>query len=162
MKVIDVRQGGAREADELGPIDYLVLEFPEGQYRGEAFAQLLDLVDRGLIRVVDLVFLHRPADGAVRAVAPSELPVTGFDASVFDGASSGLLGPDDVAAVGEVVEPGHYAGVLVYENLWAAPFAIAARRSGAQLIADGRIPVQAILAALDELEAADASSASRS
>ncbi|MGN6331928.1 MAG: DUF6325 family protein [Motilibacteraceae bacterium] len=152
MTASDVRQG--REIDELGPIDYLVLEFPEGQYRGEAFGHLLDLVDRRLIRVLDLVFLHRTDEGQVRVVAPSELPVTGFDASVFDGAASGLLGADDVAAVGEVVEPGHYAGLLVFENSWAAPFATAARRGGAALVATGRIPTQAVLAALDELDAA--------
>ena len=141
--------------DETGPIDYLVVEFPGNRMTGEAFPLLVDLVDRGLIRILDLVFVRKDLDGSVVGLELADLNGDGqLDLSVFDGASSGLLGEDDIQEAGEAVQPGSSAGILIYENLWAAPFAAAVRRSGGQLVASGRIPIQAILAALDASEPA--------
>ena len=138
------------ETDELGPIDYLVVEFPGSRQTGEGLPLLVDLVDRGIIRILDLEFLRKTADGAVTVLSASDLGGDGVpDLSVFEGASSGLIGEDDLAATAEILEPGSSAAVLVYENTWAAPLASALRRGGAQLVASGRIPVQALLAALD-------------
>ena len=137
---------------ELGPIDYLIVEWPAGkQPSGEGLPLLVDLVDRGIIRVLDIAFVRKEEDGTVVGLDLSELegdPVL----TVFEGASSGLLGDDDYSEAGAALEPGCSAALLVYENTWAAPFASALRRSGAQLVANGRIPVNALLAALDELE----------
>jgi hypothetical protein len=120
---------------------------------GEGLPLLVDLVDRGLIRVLDLVFVKKEEDGAVTAVQIADLDGDGqLDLAVFEGASSGLLGEDDLAEAGGVLEPGSSAGILVYENVWAAPFAAALRRGGGQLVASGRIPVQALLAAVDAAE----------
>jgi hypothetical protein len=137
---------------ELGPIDYLVVEWPAGkQPSGEGLPLLVDLVDRGIIRVLDIAFVRKDDDGTVVG-----LDLTEFDGdpvlTVFEGASSGLLGDDDYAEAGAAIEPGCSAALLVYENTWAAPFATALRRSGAQLVANGRIPVNALLAALDALD----------
>jgi hypothetical protein len=144
------------DIDEMGPIDWILLEF-RGPLTGEAAPPLLDLVDRGLIRILDILFLRKEADGTVEALNISELPdEQAVHISVFEGASSGLLGQDDVDAAGEVLEPDTTAVMLVYENTWAAPFAVAVRRAGGQLVDSGRIPVQQILAALEELEAAEA------
>lgn len=145
------------EIEEMGPIDYIVLEFPGNKFTGEAFPALLDLVDQGLIHVLDLLFVRKELDGSVDALAISDLggEDSDFDVTIFEGASSGLLGEDDIAEAAEAIEPGSSAGLLVYENVWAAPFAAAVRRSGGQLVASGRIPVQAILASLDALEAAE-------
>lgn len=134
---------------ESGPIDYLVIEFPGNRMTGEGWPLLVDLVDRGIIRLLDLVFIRKDEDGSVIGLSIQDLGDEGVDLTVFDGASSGLLGDDDLAEAATAVEPGCSAGVLVYENAWAAPFAAAMRRSGGQLVAFGRIPVQAILAALD-------------
>jgi Family of unknown function (DUF6325) len=143
---------------ELGPIDYLVVEWPaEKQPTGEAFPLLVDLVDRGLIRVLDLAFVRKEMDGSVVALDLEDLDLDGNpELAVFAGASSGLLGEEDYAEAAPALEPGCSAALLVYENTWAAPLATALRRSGAQLVANGRIPVNAIIAALDELEQADA------
>lgn len=143
------------DANEMGPIDYLVVEFPGNQMTGEAFPLLLDLVDQGLIKVLDLVFVRKETDGSVAAVQIADLDGDGqLDLAVFEGASSGLLDDEDLADAGGVLEPGSSAGILVYENVWAAPFAAAVRRSGGQLVASGRIPVQALLASLDLSEPA--------
>jgi len=140
--------------DELGPIDYLVVEFPGSRFTGEAMPLLIDLVDRGLIRVLDLVLVKKEMDGTVRGLALADLDDgERMELAVFEGASSGMLGDQDVAEAGAVLEPGSSAGVLVYENRWAAPFAAALRRSGAQLVASGRIPVPEVLAALEAVEA---------
>ena len=137
--------------DESGPIDYIVVEFPGNKMTGEGFPILLDLVDQGIIRILDLVFVTKDADGNIAGIAIADLDGDGeLDLAVFEGVSSGLLGDDDIAEAGTALEPNSSAGILVYENLWAAPFATALRRGGAQLVASGRIPVQAILAALDE------------
>jgi hypothetical protein len=146
------------ELDETGPIDYLVVEFPGSRMTGEGLPLLVDLVDSGIIRILDLVFVERKLDGSITALEIADFDKDGeLDLAVFEGASSGLLGQDDVDEAASVIEPGSSAGILVYENVWAAPFAAALRRGGGQLVASGRIPVQAILAALDaaEAEAAD-------
>ena len=141
------------ELDEIGPIDYLVVEFPGSRMTGEGLPMLVDLVDRGIIRILDLVFVKKDLDGSVVGLAIADLDNDGeLDLAIFEGASSGLLGEDDMAEAGQVLEPGSSAGILVYENRWAAPFAAALRRGGAQLVASGRIPVPAILAALDATE----------
>jgi hypothetical protein len=142
------------DLDQTGPIDYLVVEFPGNRMTGEAFPLLVDLVDRGLIRILDLVFVRKETDGSVAGLELADFDSDGqLDLAVFEGASSGLLGEDDIREAGDVLEPGSSAGILVYENVWAGPFAAAVRRSGGQLVASGRIPVQAVLAALEAAEA---------
>ena len=138
--------------DEMGPIDYLIVEWPDRQPTGEAAPHLIDLVDRGLIRILDLAFIARGEDGSVAALEIADVGDEVEAFAAFEGASSGLLSDDDVAAAGEALEPGTSAALLVYENRWAAPFAAAMRRTGAQLVASGRIPVQDVLAALDAAE----------
>ena len=141
------------DLNQMGPVDYLVLEFPGNRMTGKAFPMLVDLVNRGVVRILDLVFVRKELDGSVAGLELSDLNGDGaLDLSVFDGASSGLLGEDDIAEAGEAVQPGSSAGILIYENVWAAPFAAAVRDSGGQLVASGRIPIQAILAALDAAE----------
>jgi hypothetical protein len=141
------------DLEDMGPIDYLVVEFPGSRMTGEGLPLLVDLVDRGIIRILDLVFVKKELDGSVRGVAIADLDKDGkLDLAVFEGASSGLLGQEDLDEAGGVLEPGSSAGLLVYENRWAAPFAKALRRGGGQLVASGRIPVQALLAALDATE----------
>jgi len=142
---------------ELGPIDYLVVEWPaDKQPTGEALPMLVDLVERGLIRVLDLAFVRKEEDGTIVGLALEDLDLDGNpELTVFEGASSGLLGEDDYGEAGVALEPGSSAALLVYENTWSAPFATALRRTGAQLVANGRIPVNAIIAALDELEKTD-------
>ncbi len=120
---------------------------------GEGLPLLVDLVDRGVIRILDLMFVRKEEDGSVVGMEIAEFTGDGaLDLAVFEGASSGLLGQDDIEEAGSALEPGNSAGILVYENLWAAPFATALRRGGAQLVASGRIPVPAVLAALDATE----------
>lgn len=142
------------DLDELGPIDYLVVEFPaDRQPDGSALPLLRDLVDKGTIRILDLAFVQKNADGSVVGVDIADVGLQGdLDVTLFAEASSGLLDGDDLDQAGSVLEPGCSAAVLVYENTWAGPFAAALRRNGAQLVAAGRIPVQAILATLDTLE----------
>ncbi|GLW47374.1 hypothetical protein Stsp02_30360 [Streptomyces sp. NBRC 14336] len=143
------------ELEDVGPIDYLVVEFPGNRMTGENFPLLVDLVDRGIIRILDLMFVRKEADGTVSGLEIADLTGDGaLDLAVFEGASSGLLGQDDLEEAASALQPGSSAGILVYENRWAAPFAAALRRSGAQLVASGRIPVPALVAALDETESA--------
>ena len=145
------------DLDEMGPIDYIVVEFPGSKMTGEGFPLLLDLVDRGIIRILDLVFVTKDLDGSVKGIAIADLDDDGeLDLAVFEGASSGLISDDDIDEAGGILEPGSSAGILVYENVWAGPFAAAVRRGGGQLVASGRIPIQAMLAALEAAEAADA------
>ncbi|MGW3632727.1 DUF6325 family protein [Streptomyces sp. NPDC005122] len=135
---------------EMGPIDYVVVEFPGSRMTGEGFPLLVDLVDRGLIRILDLMFVRKEDDGSVTGLEIADLTGDGaLDLAVFEGVSSGLLDDDDIEEAGHALEPGNSAGILVYENLWAAPFATALRRGGAQLVASGRIPMPDVLAALD-------------
>ena len=141
------------DLEDMGPIDYLVVEFPGSRMTGKGLPMLVDLVDRGIIRILDLVFVKKELDGSVKGVAVADLDHDGtLDLAVFEGASSGLLDQEDVDEAGGVLQPGSSAGLLVYENRWAAPFAKALRRGGGQLVASGRIPVQAVLAALDATE----------
>jgi hypothetical protein len=140
------------ELEEMGPIDYVLIEWPGRQPKGEAAPILVDLVERGLIRVLDLVFIAKAEDGAVAGIEIKDLGEEVEELKVFEGASSGLLTDDDVSEASGALEPGTSAALLVYENRWAAPFATAVRRSGGQLVAGGRIPVQAVLAALEEAE----------
>jgi hypothetical protein len=137
------------EIDSLGPIDYMLIEWPDRQPDGKALPLLVDLVDRGIVRLIDIAFLTKEADGAITALELNEL---GEQFAVFDGAASGVLGDDDLAEAAAALEPGTSAALLVWENRWAAPLAIALRESGAQLVDTGRIPVQALLAALDAAE----------
>jgi Family of unknown function (DUF6325) len=138
------------ELDTMGPIDYLVVEFPGSRMTGEGMPLLVDLVDRGIIKILDLLFIRKELDGSVAGLEIADLDSDGkLDLMVFEGASSGLLDKEDIADAASVIEPGSSAGILVYENVWAGPFAAAVRRGGGQLVASGRIPVQAILAQLD-------------
>ena len=140
------------DVDELGPVDYLVVEFPadKANFSGEMAAELSALVGRGLVRVLDLMILKKNDDGSVE----------GFESHDFGDDELGelrgledelalLLAAEDVESIGAALEPGSVAAVLVYENLWAAPFGAAVRRSGGQLVASGRIPIQALAAALE-------------
>jgi hypothetical protein len=136
--------------DEMGPVDFLVVEFPHRRETGEGLPLLVDLVDRGIIRVLDIAFIRRENDGTVYALELSQL---GPEMAVFAGASSGILTQDDYDAAAEAIERDSAACLLVYENRWAAPLAVALRRGGAQLVASWRVPIQGILAALDETEA---------
>ena len=149
----DSGQGGADLA-EMGPVDYLVLEFPGNRMTGEGLPLLVDLVDRGIIRILDLTFVTRDTDGSVRGMEIADFDADGeLDLAVFEGASSGLVDEEDLTEAASVIEPGSSAGILVYENTWAAPLAGALRRSGAQMVASGRIPVPALVAALDAADA---------
>jgi hypothetical protein len=149
------------DTEQMGPVDYLVVEFPGDRRTGEGLPLLVDLVDRGLIRILDLLFVKKESDGTVDAVQIADLDGDGdLDLAVFEGASSGILGEDDIESAAGVLEPGSSAALLIYENVWAAPFAAALRRSGGRLIASGRIPVEDLVAAVDASESqADSESA---
>ena len=140
---------------ELGPVDYLVIEFPGNQMTGEGFPILVDLVQRGIIRILDLAFITRGADGSIDAVDLKDFDAEGIgQLAVFhqDG-QPGLLDQSDLDEVGAVLAPNSSAGILVFENTWAGPFAGAMRRSGGQLVASGRIPVTDLMAAIEASEA---------
>lgn len=143
----------SEEIDEMGPVDYLVLEWTDTQPTGEAIPYLVDLVDSGLIRILDLAFITKDADGTVAEIDFTDLGDGDF--AIFEGVSTGLLGEDDHAEAAAALEHGASAAILVYENRWAAPFASALRRSGGQLVASGRIPVQALLETLDATESTE-------
>lgn len=136
--------------DGLGPVDYVVVEFPAGasNFTGEMASELRALVDKGIIRVIDVLILTKDSDGAVEAMELSDVDELG-ELQQIETELAELLAADDVENLAAAMEPGSTAGVLIWENLWAAPFASAARRSGGQLIADGRIPIQAIIASID-------------
>ena len=136
--------------DELGPVDWIVVEFPGSKFNGEIAPALQDMVQRGTIRVLDLLMLKKDTDGSLEAFELSDLdPSEVGELRAYEKSLAMLLSEDDVTAVAAAVEPGSSAAVLVWENLWAAPFASAVRRSGGQLVASGRIPIQALLAALE-------------
>lgn len=136
--------------DELGPVDYVVVEFPAGatNFTGEMAAELLALVDAGTIRVIDVMILTKAEDGTIDAMELSDVAELG-ELQVIETQLAELLAADDVVHLAAAMDPGTTAGVLIWENLWAAPFAAAARRSGGQLIANGRIPIQAIIASIE-------------
>ena len=138
-----------QEIEEMGPIDYLLVEWPEARPHRELAPQLIDLVGRGLIRILDLVFLAKTEDGSVEVLEIGEMPKL----AVLEGTASGLVDAEDIAEAGSVMDPGTSAALIIYENTWAAPFAIAVRQSGGQLVSSGRIPIQAILGAVEAAEA---------
>ena len=140
--------------DELGPVDYLVVEFPAGasNFTGEMAAELVALADAGTIRVIDVLILTKNEDGSVDATELSDIEELG-ELQAIEAQLAELLAEDDVAHLAAAMDPGSTAGVLIWENTWAAPFAAAARRSGGQLIANGRIPIQAIIASIEADEA---------
>src|SRR3954467_2436790 len=135
----------------MGPVGYIVLEWPGRQPKGDAIPMIIDLVERGIIRLLDVAIMIKGEDGSTIGVDLAELEDEGFD--VFEGASTGLLTQEDLDEAAEALAPGPSAAILVWENRWAAPVAIALRRSGGQLVASGRIEIQAILAALEAAEA---------
>jgi len=147
------------ELDEMGPIDFILVEWPGKQPTGEAAPYLVDLVERGIIRVLDLAFITKAEDGSVAGMDIKDVGEKVEEMKVFEGASSGVLGDEDIEEAAAALEPGTSAALLVYENRWAGPFASAVRRSGGQLVATGRIPVQAVLAALDAAEEAESAAA---
>lgn len=136
--------------DELGPVDYLVVEFPPGasHFTGEMAGELLALIEKGIIRVLDIIIIAKDADGSIEAIEVDDLEEMD-ELRVAEATIAEILAEEDVVHLAAAMEPGTVAGVLVWENLWAAPFGAAARRSGGQLIATGRIPVQALLASLE-------------
>ena len=142
------------DLSEMGPIDYVLIEWPDRQPDGRAVPHLVDLIDRGIIRLLDLTFITKGEDGSVAAVEIADLGDGAEDFAVFEGASSGLLTDEDTDEAAGALEPGTSAVLIVFENRWAAPFATAVRESGGQLVASGRIPIQAMLAALEAAESA--------
>jgi Family of unknown function (DUF6325) len=136
--------------DELGPVDYVVVEFPAGasNFTGEMARELLALVDSGTIRVIDVLILTKHEDGTVEATELSDVAELG-ELQAIETELAELLAAEDVEHLAAAMDPGSTAGVLIWENLWAAPFAAAARHSGGQLIANGRIPIQAIIASIE-------------
>ena len=136
--------------DELGPVDYLVVEFPAGasHFDGEMAAELAALVEAGMIRVLDIVILAKESDGSVQAIELDDLDALD-ELRAMETELATILAEDDIVHLAAAMEPGSVAGVLVWENRWAAPFGSAVRRAGGQLIANGRIPVQAIIASLE-------------
>jgi uncharacterized protein DUF6325 len=134
----------------LGPISYLIVEFPGSKMKGEGFPLLLDLVDRGLIRILDFRFVTRLNDGSIQAVELSDIDLDGqFDLGVFEGVSSGLLDQSDFDDAAGVIEKGSSAGILIFENTWAANFIQALRKDDGQLVAAGYIPQEVLLASLE-------------
>jgi len=141
------------EQNVLGPISYLVVEFPGNKMTGEGLPMLVDLVDQGIIRILDLTFVTRDIDGSIRALELTDLDADGeIDLAIFEGASAGLLDESDLDDAASVIEPGSSAGVLIFENRWAAPFTQALRRGGAELVAAGYVPQDALLDSLDATE----------
>jgi hypothetical protein len=139
-----------------GPIDYLVVEFPGSRLTGEGLAVLVDLVDRSILRVLDLLFVRKDEGGKVTIMAIADLDGDGvLDLAVFEGASSNLLGEDEVNEAASVLTEGNSAAILIYENLWAAPMVAALRRAGAELVARGPIPAPDLVSALDSSDSGD-------
>ena len=135
---------------ELGPVDYLVVEFPAGatNFTGDIAQELLALVASGTIRVIDVLILVKDGDGSIDVIELSDVDELD-ELRTIEAELAEMLAEEDIEHLAAAMDPGSTAGVLIWENLWAAPFATAARRSGGQLIADGRIPIQAIVAAIE-------------
>jgi hypothetical protein len=143
------------EEQAMGPISYLIAEFPGNKMTGEGFPILVDLVNQGVIRVLDLRFITKDLEGSVQAMQLSDIDGDGqFDMAVFEGASAGLIDESDFADAASVIEPGSSAGILIFENRWAIPFINALRRGQAELVAAGFIPIDSVIASLDATEPA--------
>jgi hypothetical protein len=143
-----------QDSEAMGPVSYLVVEFPGNKMTGEGLAALVDLVDLGIVRVLDLVFVMRDTDGSITAMELRDIDGDGeLDLTVFEGASSGLLDPSDLEQAGSVLEEGASAAILVFENSWAIPFMRGIRNGGAEVVAAGYIPADDLVAALDAAEA---------
>jgi hypothetical protein len=141
---------GTEQSKTMGPVSYLIVEFPGNKMTGEGFSTLVDLVDQGLIRILDLLFVSRAVDGSMDVIDLQDVDGDGeFDLSIFEGVSAGLLDHRDLADAASVVEPGSSAGILIFENRWATPFVQALRGSDGQLVAAGYIPHDTVLASLD-------------
>ena len=140
-------------SNALGPVSYLIVEFPGNKMTGDGLPLLVALVDRGIIRILDLLFVMRGEDGTTAVVELSDLDGDGeLDLAIFEGASSGLLGETDAADAGEAIEPGSSAAVLLFENRWATPFVQALRAGGAEVVAAGYVPQDELLTSLDAIE----------
>jgi hypothetical protein len=139
--------------DAMGPVDYIVVEWSGKQPNGEAMPILIDLIEKGIVRLLDLAFIAKDEEGNVLDLTIDEVGELSAEFASFEGVATGLLGDDDLAEAAVALEPGTSAAVLVWENTWAAPFAVALRKSGGELVASGRIPVQALLASLEATEA---------
>ena len=151
---VGMEQASETPLDQLGPVDYLVVEFPAGasNFTGEMARELVALVEAGTIRVIDVLILVKNEDGTVDATELSDIEELG-ELQAVEAQLAELLAEDDVINLAAAMEPGSVAGVLIWENLWAAPFASAVRHSGGQLVANGRIPIQAIIASIEADEA---------
>jgi Family of unknown function (DUF6325) len=137
--------------DELGPVDWIVVEFPGSKFKGEIAPELQSLVERNIVRVLDLLIMKKDEDGSLEAFELSDLDDSELGAiRSYETELAMLLSEDDVTAIAAAVAPGSTAAVLVWENTWAAPFGSAVRRAGGQLVASGRIPIQALLAVIEE------------
>ncbi|TFC51657.1 DUF1269 domain-containing protein [Cryobacterium sp. TMT1-21] len=149
-EIVDIEAAGAEPEDTLGPVDWIVVEFPGSRFNGSIGPEIASLVEQGVVRVLDLLIIRKDADGALEVFEIEDLEEAELgELRSFETALATLLSEDDVTAVAEAVEPGSSAALLVWENLWAAPFGSAVRRAGGQLIASGRIPTQTLLAALE-------------
>ena len=145
----------ADDVEELGPVSYLIVEFPGNRMTGEGLPILVDLVEGGLIRVLDLLFVTRDDDGSLRAIELADFDQDGeLDVALFDGAASGLFDESDLVDAASVIEPGSSAGILLFENTWARSFTQALRRGGAEVVAAGYVPLDALVASLEAAEAA--------
>jgi Family of unknown function (DUF6325) len=145
--------GVADDVEAIGPVSYLIVEFPGSKMTGEGLPILVDLVDRGLIRILDLLFVKRDEDGTLTTAELTDIDGDGeLDLMVFEGAASGLLDESDLADAATVVEPGSSAAILLFENRWATPFTQALRRGGAEVVAAGYVPLDALAASLDATE----------
>jgi hypothetical protein len=150
---LSVEEATIHQLEEMGPVDYVVIEFPDGVHKGEAAPLLVDLVDRGIIRILDLILIRKNEDGTVSGLEIADLDGDGVsDFRVFEGASSGLMSDEEREEAGNILKPGAAALVIMFENRWAAPFGKAMREAGGQLAAFGRIPTQGLLAALEAAE----------
>jgi hypothetical protein len=143
---------------ELGPVDIVVIGFPPDAPRtGEAIPIFVDLVDRGIIRVLDVLMVQKDADGTVRGVEMSDLGEGLGELRVFEGARTGMLGQEDATVAGDALDPGEAAVLICFENAWAAPFATAVRRNGGHLLAFQRVPAEDVIETVQALDAASAS-----
>ena len=149
-------EDGLRPSVGVGPVDYVLIEFPGSQFNGQIAPNLVELVHGGTIRLLDLVFVHKTPDGDVESLELSDVaPAEAGDLADVDVGYAGLLADEDVEAAADVLEPGSSALLLVWENTWAAPLATAIRESGGQLVSSGRIPVNAILSAIESASVED-------